>query len=344
METTTTPAPQTTETPSTEQPVTESKPESSQQAETDPNESFSDWLRRQPGSKTEEVPKSESGRDEKGRFVAKAKDTNKQEVSENDTNSTQKSVPEVEKSPEPELKVGDKAFKAKDIETLNKSYEEMRTAHETLNSQVRDLVETLKNNPGAVLDHLGISKNLIESYYYDKYVQPEVFKSLPAEQKVAHYEKLEQDRLAAEQAKQAEQARLEQEAKVKAAETESQKLWSQRFTEALNEAGIPNTQWAHQQMAAYVKQAQDKNIQITAKDLVPLVKADLVEAKKAALEGITPEEITALLGQDMMSKIRAQDVAKFKQEQFENKTPLKAKVERSEKPKKRLSSIYELLD
>lgn len=336
MEPTTAPAPQSAET-STEAPTS-----TETTSKSDPNESFSDWLKRQPKEEGS-APTPKEGRDEKGRFLPK----DKAPVSESDTNVPQETTPESTKSPEPvepELKIGDKAFKAKDIESLQKSYADMQKTHETTIAQVKDLIETLKSNPGAVLDHLGINQDAIANYYYNKYVQPEVFKTLPPEEKVKHYEKLEQDRIAAERTKAEEAARVEQEAKLKAAEEENRKIWAQRFETALTEAGIPNTQWAHNQMASYMKQAQEKNIQVEAKDLIPLVKEDLIAAQKATLEGLKPEELAKLLGDETMAKLRAQDVAKFKQEQFENKTPLKAKVERSEKPKKRISSIYELLD
>ena len=340
-------APETTpiEEVSQEGGVQESASESKSEGQDNPNESFSDWLKRQKGDSVSKSKESET--------APKKSDTNTPKPSESD-----KKVPDPAKTPdesplkeptedvlssEPEVKIGDKVYKAKDIEALAKSESDTKAAHEKTLEQVETFVTILKTEPGRIFDKLledpAVSE-VFESYLMKRYVEPAKFKTLPPEEKVAHYEKLEADRRAEEEA----DKRAEAETKAQADAEANRKAWTDKFNESLAKAGLPQNEWTLARMAGYMKQSFAKGLKVTPDDVIDNVRSDLVEAHKATLQNLDPEQLAAALGEETLGKLRARDVEKLKQGKFENKNPGKGKVEKPEKTKKKLTSIYELLD
>lgn len=292
----------------------------------DPNESFSDWLKRQNGAKEE----------------AKVDKTPSTKPTEDIT--SKETVKEPEAPKESSLKIGDKEYKAADIESLQKAHDEANAKVERINAQVNDLVEMIKSNPGPILDKLGVGRDIIEKYYYDKYLHADVFKGLPAEEKVRHYEEQEAKRAEEARVKAETEAKAAEEAKLREAAEANQKLFIDKIGKALDAAKIPKSDWTMQKMADYIQRAQEKGIQAGLNEIADLVREDLAEIQKATLTTMSPKDLAKVLGEETMAKIRAEDVAKFKQDKFENKNPSKTKVERPQKEKKRYSSPYQMID
>ena len=328
-------------------PSTESATESKLAPENDPNESYSDWLDRINGKskKTEEKaePKKDSVLDKFKADLEKDKNVKDQPKEDLPTKEPKVEAP----APIQDIKVGDKSYTAKDIETLTKDHTEVKTAHETLQKQATEFINTLKTNPGQVLDMLLKSpetESAFMDYLNKRYVEPLKFQALPAEDKLKHYEQKEQERIASEQAARAEQERAAKEQADQQAAENNRRFWTNKFSESLGKAGLPDNAWTQARMAGYIQRAFAQKIQVTPDDVIQYVREDLVNSQKHALENASPEEISKLLGEEKLAALRAQDVAKFKQDKFENKNPSKGKIERTTKEKKRYSSPYDMMD
>ncbi len=294
--------------------TTESNTESTG-SENDPNESFSDWMARQGKGKEEvKAPKEE---------------VKKEETSEKKEEEAPK---EDSKEKTESLKVGDKEYKAEDIEGLVKSSADL----ETLKSEITDMFEQLRTSPGEWFDKLEISQKAIEDYYYSKYIEPG---TLTAEQKLERYEQRDKA------AKEAEETSKRQQAE-EAQKEHYRQQWTKDISAAIQEAGLPNNEFTTAKVASYLKAALAKGVQASPRDVMDLVKQDLESTHKSSLTGMTPEQLAATLGPEMMAKLRQHEVDKYKTTKFENKNPGKGALKdtKSQEVKRKVSSVYDLLD
>lgn len=284
-------------------------------SENDPNESFSDWMARQGKGKEEaKAPKEEVKKEE-------TSEKKEEEAPKDDSKEKTES-----------LKVGDKEYKAEDIETLVKSSADL----ETLKSEITDMFEQLRTSPGEWFDKLGVSQKAIEDYYYSKYIEPG---TLTAEQKLERYEQRDKA------AKEAEETSKRQQAE-EAQKEHYRQQWTKDISAAIQEAGLPNNEFTTAKVASYLKAALAKGVQASPRDVMDLVKQDLESTHKSSLTGMTPEQLAATLGPEMMAKLRQHEVDKYKTTKFENKNPGKGALKdtKSQEVKRKVSSVYDLLD
>ena len=83
--------------------------------------------------------------------------------------------------------------------------------------------------------------------------------------------------------------------------------------EVLQTEDLPKTQASVRRIAFYLHKAAERGIDLKAKDVVPLVKEDLSGEISQLLKSATPEQISKLLGEDQLKKIRMADVQRVKQ-------------------------------
>ncbi len=271
--------------------------------ENDPNESFSSWLERQNSKKeTKTEPKQEKS--EKtvlkgtGNEKVEPKETKQAEAKDVSKDSVEKTSKPEQVSTEAEIKVGDKSFKAKDLEKVLADAEALKTNETKVTKQLQDLVRILKENPGSVLDRLEVPRETLEKYYYEKYLE---FDQLTPEQKVEKLQAKERDRVEAERKAQQESVERER-------YEANRKYWAGVIKESLDSEGVPETEWTVQRMAGYIKQAKDKGIQASNQEIAKLVKEDLQNAQKAALAGLRPEELTKVLGDEAVKALRQHEL------------------------------------
>lgn len=271
---------------------------------------YSEWLAKLNGPKAEE-PKSEEPKAEEA----------KEEESVEETKTEEPASPQ-------SLKVGDKEYKAEDIQGLEKSVEDIK-------DQVGQLIELLRTSPGEIFDRLEIPKEAIEDYYYSKYVEPE---TLTAEQKLERYEK--RDRETREQAQKEESDRAASQSK----EAAKQK-WVTDINSALSEAKLPQTDFNIARVAALAKEALSSGKQPDLKQLAAQVKQELLSSQTSLLSSMSPEELTAALGKETVAKLRQAELAKVKESKFQNTNPGKGEVKtKSSEVKRKISSVYDMLD
>jgi hypothetical protein len=211
------------------------------------------------------------------------------------------------------------------------------------------LLDTLKTNPGAVLNKLGVTREQIEDMYFEQFLEPEI-NPIAAKARALEKELNERRAVDSEREAQAVAAQKEVEAQehAKAVEAATVRLHNE-FNEALSKEGLPVNDFLKGRMGAYMAQAfQEGHTHVNAMDVVKLVKQEWAETNKNLMTQLDPEALIATLGDDVVEKIRQHQVAKATQTKFQSTTkePEVAKrVKPEDKPKRKtFSSIYDMLD
>lgn len=308
-------------------------------AEGEKVESFSDWLKRQNEPKAEKKEKVE-----KPSTAEEPKDIKEEKPEpklEDKTPPKDVKAPPAPKS----LKVGDVEYTPEKIQELTTSHSEMKESHTALTGKVDALVQALKSDVGSVLAKIEASDpeafaKMMDEYVHKRYVEPAQFKALPPEAKVQHYEKQEQERATKEQADKATAAEKAQQAQAE----QNRLAWDKVFRDTLTQASIPVSDWTVARMTSYMKQAFEQGLTVKPADLIPYVKQDMVAAQNSTLQGLSPEQLAATLGEETLAKLRAYETSKFKNSKFENSAKAPARVEKPKGPKKRYKNAYDLLD
>lgn len=307
--------------------------------ENDPNESFSDWLKRQDSSKGSKASKSDSSESK----LPPAPDISDkvEKALEGDAKDATESPVSNENDNIRVLKVGDKKFKAEDVAKLDKDFAEVNTKYESqvqenqrMIADVEKFVDTLRKNPGEILDRFKITQEQIEQYLWDKHYK---FKNESPIDKATRLEKElndiknkdENDRL---------NARRQQEIEA------NTKFWQGKIKEGLDAHGLPENQYTVQRMVGYIQQMQQKGLNISMADLANYVKQDYEAAQAESLKNMSPDQVAKVLGKETLDKVRAQEVEKLKQDKFKNTNPGQGKIKREEPKKKVHKSVYDMLD
>lgn len=338
-----TPAPVVAEAPvSTEStaPVTDSSSSESVDIESDPNESYSDFLKRT----AKESSKPKEPKKEEKKVTSIFDDKPKEEVQ-----PEQSASEKIEEAVEQALKVGEKEYKAKDIEKLSKDYEATTASVREYEAKLNDLtkgvqafMERLKSDP-TVFQSLEIPRNVLEEHYYKTYVEPTI--ELTPEQKAVEYDRIKKEQV--EQAKQQQLEAQKQQETQKAQEMQEfyQNKWVSEIQDIVKAGNLPKSDFVMQRVAGYIRQALDKQLyHVAASDIVKAVQQDVKTLQTQLLQTMSPEEIRATLGDDGYKKIQEDNVKKYNEAKLKA-APIKQQTpSEPAAPKKKYTSPYDLLD
>lgn len=236
------------------------------------------------------------------------------------------------------LKVGDKEYGETEIADLVKASETSAKAVEEVRAQAQQLINLLQTDPAQIFDHIQMPREAIEKWYYEHYMEPSL---LTPEQRQA-----KADRAQLERFKKAEAERV---AKEEAAQAEAlRKRYHEEFTasiqNALTETGLPVTEWSISQTARYLsKEFAAGNKAATPTSVAAKVKADWIELQNSVLKGMTPEQLAASLGNEAVAKLRQHDVSKLNNDAFKPapKTESKPAAKKDSKDKPRFKNLYD---
>lgn len=279
-----------------------------------PVESFEDWLAKQDG---------------------------KTEPKEKEAAPAEEEAPPKEETKPAKIKVKDKEYSPEELEKTLLEADQARADYTKIHKQAEQLIDVLKTDPGKVLDQLEVNKDVIDQWYYKKYIEPDI---LTPEQRQA---KADQEELARLRQKDQEETQRQETQRQEQLRKQYQQEWANRITSALDSAGLPKSELVVSRMAYHMKQALSsgkQNVQPT--DVVDLVRQDLIELQKSTISSLPPDKLQEVLGEEALTKLRKHEADKYKQTKFENKNPPKPGKPRDTKKKstKKYSSPYDLLD
>ena len=321
------------------QPSGEAQIESSEPGD---GESFEDFKARTEGKKSKpKKPKAEPEPQAEAETVEPEAETSSEDKSEAETES--KTEPEFKPV---KLKYGDEEIEVGSLDQLTKIAQKGLGAERkfqeaaSIRKQAETLVATLKDNPIEILRHPALRDKMIEA------AQELLFEHIQHEQMSAEDRARMQEREELERYRRSEQERRAQEETKQREELKDKyrQDYERQFIEALNEGGIPRSDWAVTRMAQYMRQALKTGMNnIAPKDVVHLVKRDWQQAQADLYGQMDGDKLIQMLGPDIAEKIRKADVAKLTSKRPSPK-PAQA-VEASEpKTRRRFSSPDQMLE
>lgn len=206
-----------------------------------------------------------------------------------------------------------------------------------LDREAREFIELLRTNPRAILEdpRIGIDLKKLAA----EIVQEEIenAKKTP--------EQLEKERL--EKELQALKEQYERE-KLEAQKREFERLQAQEFERydreiqtALDYAQLPKSPYVVKKIADYLYVGLQNGIDLSPKDVIPLVREEISEEIKDYINSLKEDEIEKIISKDLFDKYRKNQLAKAK-----NKPPipLKSQIkdvgEKIEKPKQEKPKTY----
>lgn len=235
-------------------------------------------------------------------------------------------------------------FDASDEEAVKRALQKGYAADKRMNQaavttkQAERFVELLKTNPRAVLEHPGLGidlKKMAEQIVWEN--MQAAAKPPKSAQEIQH----EKDMAELEE-RRAKDKQAEAEKKQKDRDELKEKFrqdWSKKFTEVLNTAKLPVTDWTLTRMAAYMRQAlANKNTAIQPADVVDMVREDWVNAQREMYGHLDGEALIKMLGDDNAEKVRKAQLARFQG----GTPPREAPVDRKDAAK-RYSTVEDMM-
>ena len=113
-----------------------------------------------------------------------------------------------------------------------------------------------------------------------------------------------------------EEKRAAAEAQVEAEASEFRKSYAGRvekeILEAIQPSGLPVTEFVFGRVTYYLRESLRRGLDLTAADVVPLVRADYDREIKSLLGGLDGQVLADMLGGDTLEKIRKRDLEEYK--------------------------------
>lgn len=200
-----------------------------------------------------------------------------------------------------------------DEDEIVRDYQKFRAADKKfqeaakLRKDAEALIDLLKNDPVKALEHPSIGKNfkeLAENYLIEQLkreqMTPEQRELMEARQKLEQFEKAQQ-----EQQKQFEEQKMAELA------NHYEQEYQKSIIDALQNSGLPKTNVTVRRMAYYMHRALEQGYEVSAKDVVSLVKKDYHREIQELLGAADGDILEGLLG-DVSKKLRKMDVHKAK--------------------------------
>lgn len=231
---------------------------------------------------------------------------------------------------EEEIDLSDKEGLTKRLQKAHAADKTMSEGAE-LRKSAEQFIELLKTNPRKVLTDPNINVDLKKfvQEYLDEQIEnaaksPEQLKLEEAERKLAEIEEKYKKDEEARKKDQMERLQAEHEQKVQ-----------DDISSALESSSLPKTPYTVRKMAEKMIQALENDIEISPKDLVPLIRKEMEADIKELFSASSDDILEELLGKDNITRIRKRSIAKVKQNQVaQTANSVKPTGNKEEAPKK----------
>jgi len=190
-----------------------------------------------------------------------------------------------------------------------------------LQKQAYQLVEDLQKNPRKVLQNpnLGIdvkklAAEIIEEEFANSQKSPDQLER----------EKLQQELKALKEDRENEKKTFQEKERERMT-TEAANRYDQEFTAAISASDLPKSPYVVKKMAELMSIAVSENLDVSASDVMPLVREQIVNDIKEMFGAMPEDVIESIVGKDIFNKVRKKNIANAKQKQAP--TTLKGSVQ-----------------
>lgn len=221
----------------------------------------------------------------------------------------------------------------KHLQMSKASQNRMREASE-IKKAAMDFIEQLRKDPRKVLSDPSIgvdvkkfAENILNEQIAEMEKTPEQREKEAAQAKLKEYEekykKLEEDNKTA---------------KFERMQAEQEKQLTEDISAALDIGGIPKTPRTVARMAEMMMIALDQGIDLSARDIAPLVKNNTLSEFKEVVSALSDDQLEDFLGKEVLGRLRKKNVAKAKAPETANQVKSVGQLKpKEEKPAEKIT-------
>jgi hypothetical protein len=243
----------------------------------------------------------------------------------------------------------DKKEEEIDYDELKAGYQLKKHSHKQLQEvaesrkQIESLLATISTDPitglQKLLKHPSINKDMrqVATEYLARELEREAMDPKEREaqelrEKLAEYERQDSERKKAEEDREAKEYRARLSAQ-----------YERDILAAIEPSGLPATEQTFGRVVYYMRAGLERGMNITPEAAAKLVREDYEREHRELLGKLDPEKLAGWLGEDVLGKVQAHQISRFKaqepaQTQLDRK-PRERKEE--EKPKETLAQVME---
>ncbi len=187
--------------------------------------------------------------------------------------------------------------------------------------QAEEFISLLKTNPKKVLENPALGLDLRQ--FAEQYLYEQLEKELEEDGLTDDQKELRKYKAILEEQENQKKAQ-QQEEETKQAQALRDKYtqdYSKQITDALGTSGLPKSEHTVKRMAFYMHQGLQRGINVSASDVVDMVRQDYINEQKSLFGGLDADALIKILGDETANKIRKWDVSRVKGTKSQPKTP-----------------------
>lgn len=175
-----------------------------------------------------------------------------------------------------------------------------------LEKEVTQFIELMKKDPRKALNNFGVDVKKLAA----EVVEEEIANSQksPEQLQIEQYQR----ELAEIKEKQKQEQEEYTKKEFERAQEQAYISYENQMSEALEGSELPKSPYVVKKIADYMLLGVQNGIDVTAKDVLPLVQEEIINDIKAMAQAMPAETLEKLFGGDIMKKIRKSNVAKAK--------------------------------
>lgn len=190
---------------------------------------------------------------------------------------------------------------------LSKAAQRAMQEKSSFEQQVKQFFQGFKSDTKSALKQMGIDPKEFAAAVIEEEIKNS---QLTPEQRELEELKAEKRRLEEERKKEREE--FEQKELERLRQVEYERIDNQ-ITEALDSSDLPKTPYTVRKLAEYMLYGSQNGIELSAKDVLPIVREELLGDLKTIIESLGDDAAEEFIGKEVLNRFRKKNLAKAKQ-------------------------------
>lgn len=208
----------------------------------------------------------------------------------------------------------DLEFDPNDDDYLTKQFQLAKMGHKsaqelsTIRKQVDEFITELKKNPRKVLSdpNIGIDIKQLAA----QVIEEEIENSRKSPEQI-EFERTQAELKALKEEREKEKAEFNKK-ELERIQNQEYERYDMLMTQALEKSELPKSPYIIKKMADYMLLGLENNVDVNPMDIIPLVRDEMQNDLKEMFAVMPDEVIEALVGKDVINRIRKKNLAKAK--------------------------------
>lgn len=173
-----------------------------------------------------------------------------------------------------------------------------------LEKQMKSFFEAFQKDPFATMQELGQDPNKL----IDDYINQQLENAKKSPEQVAH-EKLQAELAALKRERETEKETLKNK-ELERLQQHAFEQYDMQMEQSLTKSSLPKTPYVVKKIADYMLVGLEAGYDVTPEDVIPLVQEEMNSDLKDMFAALPEEQVEALLGEQVLNKLRKRRVAK----------------------------------